>query len=457
MGNRKINWRKLPARAGVYLFKNEAGHVLYVGKSINIRERVKGHFGVRGRKSEAMILDTAIVESVPVGSELEALLLEAALIKKYLPKYNSRAKDDKHPLYIKITTREEFPKVSTSRHEDDSALTYTKSSSAYFGPFPSSGTVREVLRQIRRVFPYCSQKGIGNKGCFYSHLNLCNPCPGAIVKIEDKELRQVLKRQYRRNIRRIVMLLSGKIVKVKRGLAREMAKFSKKEKFEKAARVRDELRALEYITAPYSPTTAYLENPRLLEDLRETEIKELHQILRLHGMNINKFVSPTLEIKKPRRIECFHISHTGAASAVASMVTFINGEPEKNLYRRFRIRGGRTKDDFSMIREVIKRRLNHTSDWGEPDLIVVDGGKPQLSAARQYLKGEKSFPVIGLAKRLEEIVVPTDGGYMVLRLRSNNPALNLLQRLRDEAHRFAQNYHFKLRLKSLVAERLTKN
>lgn len=433
MGKEKNSWQKLSSRPGVYLFKGKAGKILYVGKSINIRERVKAHIKARGGKGEAMISEAQTVENIPVASELEALLLEAALIKKHLPRYNSRAKDDKHPLYIKITTGGEFPKVTTSRREDESSATC-------FGPFPSSSTVRQVLRQIRKVFPYCSQKGVGRRTCFYAHLMLCNPCPGDIVKVKDVGLRKALKRQYRRNIKKIVLLLSGNVTKVKHGLLKDMMKFSKEEKFEEAARIRNELRALEYITAPYTSTRAYLENPKLLEDLREAEIKELYEVLRRHRM----------DVKTPHRIECFDISHTGGVSAVASMVTFINGEPEKNLYRQFRIRQRGTRDDFSMMAEVVKRRLDHVLDWGEPDLIVVDGGKPQLSAAKKYLKGEKNFPVIGLAKRLEEIVVPKVGGYMVLRLRSNNPALNLLQRLRDEAHRFARSYHFKLRLQSLI-------
>lgn len=435
MGKERINYDRLPARAGVYLFKGRSGEVLYVGKSINVRERVKAHTAARGGKGESMILEARGLESIPVASELEALLLEAALIKRHLPKYNSQAKDDRHPLYIKITTSEDFPKITTSRYKDGPSAT------CYFGPFPSSSTVRQVLHQVRKVFPYCAQKGIGKKACFYSHLKLCDPCPADIAKVEDDELQKALKHQYRRNIKRIILLLSGKIVGVKRDLQNEMAKLSKEEKFEGAAQLRNELRALEYITTPYNPTNAYLENPKLLEDLREAEIKELYEALRLHR----------LDIKKPHRIECFDVSHTGGSAAVASMVTFVEGEPEKNLYRRFKIRRDRSRDDFSMMGEVIKRRLKHIKDWGSPDLLVVDGGKPQLSAARQYLKGEKSFPVISLAKRLEEIVVPKDGGYVILELRRNNPALNLLQRLRDEAHRFARSYHFKLRLQNLVA------
>ncbi|MDO8503085.1 MAG: GIY-YIG nuclease family protein [bacterium] len=444
MGKERINPNNLPPHPGVYLFKAKAGKILYVGKSINIRERVKAHIKARGGKGEAMISEAREVEGVPAASELEALLLEAVLIKKYLPKYNSQAKDDKHPLYIKITTCEDFPKITTSRREDDPKATY-------FGPFPSSSTVRQVLRQVRKVFPYCARKEIGKKACFYAHLKLCDPCPSDIVKIKDAKLRKALKRRYSRNIKRIILLLSGRIKSAKRNLQNEMRKHAREEKFEEAAEMRNELQALEYITTPYSPTSAYLENPKLLEDLREAEIKALYEVLRLHRMDINKFVSRRLEIKKPLRIECFDISHTGGTAAVASMVTFIKGEPEKNLYRRFKIRRDRSRDDFSMMGEVIKRRLDHVLDWGEPDLIVVDGGKPQLSAARQYLKGEKSFPVIGLAKRLEEIVVPKDGGYVVLQLRSNNPALKLLQRLRDEAHRFARSYHFKLRMKSLLS------
>lgn len=430
MVNLQKSVKRLPDRPGVYLFKGHVGQVLYVGKSINVRERVKSHLTAVGSKSQSLIVSAVSVESILVNYELEALLVEAELIKKYQPRYNSTAKDDKHPLYIKIS-KEEFPKIITCRREDES-------DAKYFGPFPSSSTVRQVLRQIRKIFPYCAQKKIGRKPCFYSHLGLCRPCPAEIRKVTDIDIDKgrEMKTQYKGNIRKIVLLLKGKNKTLKKKLEKEMKEVAGRQDFEKAAVIRDQLAQLSYITTPYKEAGAYLENPNLLSDLRADEIQSLQKLLKLQ--------------RPPHRIECFDVAHLGGVSTTASMVTFINGEPEKNLYRRFKVRTVKKSDDVVSMAETIKRRLKHFDDWGKPDLVLVDGGKPQVSATKEVLgnMGVKT-PVIGLAKRLEEIIVPTDGGFRILRLPTGSPALTLLQRLRDEAHRFARSYHFKLRLREL--------
>lgn len=425
---------RLPSRPGVYLFKGEAEEVMYVGKSINIRERVKSHIVSKGTKARRMVAASTQVEAIPVFSELDALLLESQLIREYLPRFNSASRDDKHPLYIKVTASDAFPKVLTSRREDEK-------SSRYFGPFPASSTVRTVLRQIRKVFPYCSQKSISRRGCFYSNIGLCNPCPDEILNIKNPKLKMELKKEYSNNIRRILLLLSGRKSVLEDRLKLQMGILSKAEKFEEAGLIRDQITRLNYITQPYTKTGAYLENPYLVEDLRSVELKAIKSVLKPYFN----------QLKLPKRIECFDVAHISGEDATCSLVTFINGEPEKNLYRRFRIKFGKTSDDLVMLSEAFGRRLNHLSDWGTPDLVLVDGGKGQVGVLRQVLKSRHlDIPMVGLAKRFEEVVVPLKQNRFVgIRLGRDNPALKILQRLRDEAHRFARAYHFKLRLESL--------
>lgn len=430
--NQKENLIKTP---GVYLFEDARGEIIYIGKSINVRERVNSHIHAVGTKSQTITQEAVTIRAIPVFSELEALLLEAVLIKKHLPRYNAAARDDKHPLYIKITTRDEFPKITTARKEDDPKA-------RYFGPFPSSSTVKSVLRQIRKVFPYCAQKRVGKNACFYAHIGLCGPCPSEIAQIADPEekLRQIA--LYKSNIRKIVTLLSGKTKRLEKQLLGDMKAAVLSQNFEEAARIRDQQRQMAYITRPYQKTQAYLENPNLVADIRQGELKTLRDVLSPYYS-----LPPTIS-----RLECYDVAHTGGEATTCSLVTFVGGEPEKNLYRRFKIKHVNQIDDYASLQETLKRRLNHLDDWGKPDIIVVDGGKGQVSATQQVLKEHGiSIPLIGLAKRLEEIVIPLpDGDFKVLLLGKGNPGVKLLQRMRDEAHRFARSYHFKLRLKELL-------
>jgi len=418
--------------------------VLYVGKSISVRDRVKQHLASDYEKTRALISSAQMIEAIPVASELEALLLEANLIKQNLPHYNSTAKDDKHPLYIKIT-KEDYPKVITSRKEEDGR-------GLYFGPFPSSSAVKSVLRRVRRIFPYHSQNKIGKRPCLYAHLGLCNPCPSFIEHVQNSEDKVRLVIQYKKNILCIRDLLSGKSKSLHKGLEKEMINAAKQEDFELASKIRDQIKNLEYITAPYKSPREYLENPNLLEDIRQNEAKSLYELLKPHFKYL----------KYPARIECYDVSHLSGKNTTSSMVTFVNGEPEKTFYRHFKIKSKDSRDDYANLQETLKRRFKHFVDWGKPDLIIIDGGKGQISAARLVLKEHSMhIPLIGLAKRLEEVVIPRlhlggvnvkeklDVGFIVFRLPAGSPALSLLQRMRDEAHRFARRYHFKLRLRSL--------
>lgn len=408
--------KSLPESPGVYLFKiGEAP--IYIGKAINLKRRVGSYFdNDLEPKTQAMVSEAENLDYIEVGSELEALLLEAKLIRSYMPKYNSASKDDKHPLYIKIT-KEEYPRVITVRKNDDIPTL------AIFGPFPSSTIVYSVLRMLRRIFPFSDHK-LGKRACIYSHMGLCFPCPNTIATKEDE-------REYFKNIKSIKAILSGRIETVQKQLKADMKQFSDNENFEEANKVLDQIQRLDYITQSRIPTESYLANPNLNEDIRVRELTQLKNILNAHFVNI-----ATLQ-----RIECYDIAHLAGSSPTASMVTFVNGEPDKSLYRHFRIKNAKGGDDYEALSEVAKRRKKYFDSWGKPDLIIVDGGKGQVEAFRKEIA---SIPIVGIAKRLETLIVNKE------QIRLNGSALNLVARIRDEAHRFARVYHHKLVTKNML-------
>jgi len=403
----------LPEKSGVYLFKTEKGEILYIGKALNLRQRVRSHFQ-EGR--DLFFLEKiARIDYILVDSEFEALLLEASLIKKYTPRYNIRLKDDKSPLYIKITD-EEFPRVYPARKTEGG-----------FGPYPSAKTVRLVLKYLRRIFPYRSCKKLPRKPCLYFDLNLCK----AVCVNQSPED----KKEYQKTIFRLKNLLSQKSQKVINDLNKEMRKKAEKEDFLGAKEIKEKILQIEYLFKKRHLPEEYLKDPNLILNLRKEELWELEKILGLK--------------KEIVRIEGFDISNLAGKMATGGMVVFINGEPDKSFYRRFKIKITQKKDDISMMREVIFRRLKHP-EWNLPDLILVDGGKGQIKACMDSLKNlGLEIPVIGLAKRWETVMIPRGEKGIIkfkeIKLPINSPALNLLKRIRDESHRFARNYHLKLR------------
>ncbi len=430
---KKAAFRLLPQEPGVYIFwKKKAA--IYIGKAVDLKARLSSYLAVSlSPKTKKMLEEAESVSIIKVRTELESLLLEAYLVHKNQPRYNFALKDDKHPLYIKIT-KEKYPRVITARkiEEKDANL-------AFYGPFSSSESVRGVLKMLRRVFPYSDHK-LGKRGCIYSQIGLCNPCPNEIEKEKNLHLRNSLRRQYLRNINYIKGVLAGNIEKVKNELTKTMNRLAKEEKFEEAKIILEQITRLNYITQPRIPTNYFLENPNFIEDIHKIETHSLRKIL-LNWLNIGQKLS---------RIECFDVAHLAGSFPTASMVTFINGEPEKSYYRHFKIRQTKTNSDIDSIGEVAKRRIKYLSDWGKPDLIIVDGGAAQVGAFTEVFKNEK-IPVLGLAKRLETLVIPSDKlKTKYVQVRIHGPALNLLQRLRDEAHRFARRYHHSLIRKSLL-------
>lgn len=403
---------KIPHKPGVYLFKDKAGRIIYVGKAIDLYNRVASYFlasqATPGSVRTAILVDKiADVDTVIVESELEALILEANLIKKYLPAFNVRLTDDKDYLYIGIT-RENFPKVITLRKKD------LKRVKKYFGPFPSAKTVRDTLKDLRRIFPWCSG---GRRACFYYHLGLC---PGACVGLISQD-------DYNKIIKRFSKFLDGKKEELLNELVHEMKIASKQLRFEEADKVKKMIDGINYLTQT-NRTRLYLENPNFYQQETKKALEVLQKDLTL--------------TKLPERIEAYDISNIQGKDATGSMVVLTNGEEDKSQYRRFKIHITGRPNDVGMMKEMIKRRLKH-KEWESPDLILVDGGRGQAGVVKLETRNLKlEIPIYGLAKRME-LLYPPEGE--VIKLPRKSLSLKLLQKIRDEAHRFAISYHRKLR------------
>ena len=428
--SKKEYLKDIPETSGIYVFW-KGSEIIYIGKAINLKSRLESYFSINlAPKTRNMVGESTHISLIKVTSELEALLLEARLIKDYQPKYNFISKDDKHALYIKIT-KEKYPRVVTARKVDE------EGSLSFFGPFPSSTKVYSVLRFLRKNFPYSDHK-IGKRPCIYSQIGLCSPCPNQIERIEDVELKTLETSKYKRNIRMIKKILNGDINKVVSDLQKEMDVYSKEEKYEEAAKVKREIESLIYITQNVVSENLFLENPNLSSDLREKEIKDLQGI-----------IFDTLGVKKDiKRIECFDISHISGYLPTASMVTFIDGEADKRFYRKFKVRVNKNSDTESLS-EIAGRRIKNMEAWGKPDLILVDGGKGQVGAFNKEFS-RLDITIIGIAKRYETLVFLKNGKFIEYRLH-RSVALNLVQRIRDESHRFAKKYHNLLFKKNLLS------
>ena len=409
---------------------------MYVGKAKNLRKRVGSYFAKYiefGPRIKSLVSKVKQIKTITVASEIEALLLEIKYIKKYKPKYNIRFIDGKNYPLIRVTTKDNYPKVLIVRRPEDKR-------SKYFGPFPNANAVRLVLRIIRKIFPYQSAQNHGKKICLYYHLRLC-PCPpvfsaqGGPASGWDS---RVFKKDYKKTIQHIIDFLNGDTRKIIRDLTSERNYLSKNENFEKANSIQNKINAIELITGPfYKPIFDYEVNPNFKEDLRKKEISDLKEVLNKNDVKVQ-----TLE-----RIECYDISNISGTNATGSLVVFTNGEKDGNWYRKFKVRLDNGPNDFAMMQEVIQRRMRHY-EWPMPNLIIVDGGKGQISTAKKVLRELKmQIPLIGLAKR-EETIITSDSEE--ISLPKDSGALKLIMRIRDEAHRFAIAYHRKLRSKAFL-------
>jgi excinuclease ABC subunit C len=424
------SWRLLPPKPGVYIFKDQQQVIIYVGKAKNLHTRVGSYLKPPtqlGSKTLAMVTKAVTLETIEVASELEALLLESRLIKKFQPFYNLISKDDKSPYYIHIT-KEAFPKPVTNHDSKQAAA----------GPFLNRYVTTQILRQFRRVAPYCVAPRPVKRPCLYSHMGLCHPCPGQITSPDEK-------RAYLANITRLKKLLSGQFSAVKTALTHQMLIESDVQNFEQAAILRNYLRSLEQLlTTPVSPDD-YIENPNLTQDLRQAAVDTLSRLLKLPKLN---------------RIEMYDNAHLSGTSATAAMTVAMDGALSPRFYRHFTIKNARPDSDVDMMKEVLSRRFQNP-DWPNPDLIVLDGGKPQLSAVLNITpppplklrggvgEGDIEIMLIALAKREESILIPMGNSFQEIRLPKSHPGLQLLQQLRDEAHRFSRRLHHLHRSKDL--------
>lgn len=419
-----------------------------------------------GSKTAALVSQVHKIRITIVESELESLLLEAFYIKKFDPKYNIRLTDNKSYPLIRITYNDAYPAILVARRIEDPK-------SLYFGPYPEGGgAVKLVLRTIRRIFPFQSTMNHPKKRCLYHHLGLC-PCLPVTNSPEEK-------RAYKANLRSIIRILEGESPQLLKELEKERDAASNEERFEDAAVLQKKIHAMEFITKPFHLPFAYDVNPNLRSDVREEESKELLIILQKAGYALTSL----------HKIECYDISHIQGTNTTASLVVFVAGEKASGMYRRFKVRLEKTPDDFASMREVLQRRLKHT-EWEMPDLVIVDGGKGQVSAALAVFNELGiTIPLIGLAKREETIVIPLNhplitrhsepsseglrrseesiseenrkdssplaqndktGSFKEIVLPKNSKALHLIQRIRDEAHRFAITYHRNLRSKTAIS------
>lgn len=442
---------ELPTKPGVYIFKDSTGLILYVGKAINLKARVGSYFSKTGDgrpKLRTLIPQINTIETIEVLSEFEALILEAALIKKHIPKYNTAAKDDKQPLYISITS-EDFPKIRTIRRNQITELDQV------YGPFPSAGTVKQVLKSLRKIFPFCSCELNRGRPCLNAAIGLCNPSPRAILVQADPTIQAQKKREYRRKINYIRQLLEGKSNKVITDLTEHMEQSAQSEQFESAAEYRDTIARINTLLQPRNPAKLYLNNPYIAQEIRQYGLDELQRVLNLTGIQ-----PPVANL---HRIEGYDIATLLGKQTTGSLVVFYAGEPLNSDYRHFRISQEHAHADILSMNEMLSRRFSPKhSDWPLPDLIVVDGGLTQLRAAQASLTAQGiNLPLVGLAKRYEQLYVPLftasvshlekpAKSYTILTLDHSSPALHIVQHLRDEAHRFARRYHHKLRKKKVL-------
>ncbi|ETI98074.1 MAG: UvrABC system protein C [Veillonella dispar DORA_11] len=525
----------LPTTPGVYLWRDQYNRIIYVGKAINLRNRVRSYVrndANRAPKVTAMMKRAVDVEVIQTKTEMEALILENTLIKEHEPKYNIRLRDDKTYPYVKISVQEDYPRVyMTRRLERDGAK--------YFGPFTDVTSVHVVLKLIRQCYPLRTCKSMKvERPCLQYHMHYCEaPCFNKI-SVPD----------YRKYIDEIIELFEGKPIPLLKEIKSKMEAAAEDLRFEDAARYRDQLSSIEKIQEKQRMVTQrgdldvlglavdtsmacvqllFIRGGRLLgrenyfvqhdgdssETIMTDFIKQYYgdtnfipkELLlpmestdrdlltewftQLKGQHVDvsvpqrgykmdmikmahenaetfleerrrqwqhqidktggavKKLAEILDLPRlPERMECFDISHTQGAETVASMVVFEGGKPAKKEYRRFKLKTTQGKpDDFKSMAEIMERRYGNETDWPMPDLIIIDGGKGQLNAALPLIRavGVTDVPVISLAKRIEEVFV--EGQSESIILSHHTPELQLLQQIRDEAHRFAITYHRKLR------------
>ncbi|MFH1836666.1 MAG: excinuclease ABC subunit UvrC [Candidatus Omnitrophota bacterium] len=405
---------KLPGSPGVYKFLDKKKHIIYVGKAINLKKRVASYFTegkVRDNRLELLACEVKYIDHISASSEAEALIYEAGLIKDHRPKYNIELKDDKSYPFLKLSINKKFPKLTITRRKmNDGAL--------YYGPYVNVKLLKEAVSFMKKVFPLRSCGTLKKKVCLEFHLEQClGPCENNVTH-----------KEYMGKVKQLKKFLEGKKESLIEALGEEMKKDSKKKEYEKAISVKRRIEALTAVQTLHN---------RAQEPVFG-ELDELKNILKLKSV--------------PMKIECFDISNISGKEAVGSMVRFVAGRPHKADYRRFRIKECNAIDDYSMIREVVRRRYSRLvkENRALPDLVIIDGGKGHLSVAHEELRkiGLDDMRIASIAKEHNHLYNLTER--IPIKLSPGSRVLFLIQRIRDEAHRFAISYHRKLRSKKML-------
>ena len=406
----------MPKTAGVYSFwqKNK---IIYIGKAINIQSRVKNHFSQPSYRDNLFIDKIDKIGFIKTGSEISALILEANLIKEYQPKYNVVWKDDKNYFYVAVVeNKNKIPYVFITHQLQ---TTHYPLQAQYIGPFVDGNAIKKTLRFLRKIFPYYISSKHFKLKCGYCHLDLC-PGPNPDIL------------QYKKNIKKLILVLQGKSPTVLNLLKKEMKQASDLQNFETAGKIRDKIRNLEQVMSHYSPDSR-LREKRLWENWEKTE----------------KLLQNILEIKNPiQKIECYDVSNIQGKFATASMIVFTKGKPDKNEYKKFKIKMVNEPNDIAMLKETLIRRFTHR-EWTLPQVILIDGGKAQLNVAINSKPQNSNIKVISIAKGRQELFIENKKTPIPLK-ELPQEIYNLIVNLDNEAHRFAINYHKKLRKQNLL-------
>lgn len=432
--------KTLPNQPGVYFHKNAKGEIIYVGKAAVLKNRVRQYFQdsrIRDAKTDVLVGEIVDTDWITTESEIDALFLESEMVKRYKPRYNILLQDDKSQIFVRVPMEEPYPAISFTRQPlDDGA--------DYYGPYYNGFAVKKALRYLRRVFPYSTHVIMPKRVCLQYHLGLC---PG----VEEQKITSA---DYKKTLRKLLMYLKGERVKLVKQMESEMTVAAKHQDYETAAKRRNQIYNLKQ-----------LQKQIVFSD---REFMDISKDQALSGL------SKLLGIPVLRRIEGYDISHMQGTNNVASMVVATNGLADKAEYRKFKMRIP-GNDDFAHMYETLSRRFSGKHlDWPKPDLLLIDGGKGQLGAALDAVEERGvDIPAVGLAKRLEEIVIhktrshvaldasaypeafitENDDFYVVL-LPKNSHIVKLLQRVRDESHRFAVSYHTVLKRQRQTASEL---
>ncbi len=410
--------KNLPKESGVYTFKGLHGKRLYIGKAVNLKTRISSYLKTNDVRIQKMVSLAKSLEHIATGSDIEALILESQLIKRFRPPFNIVMRDDKQYAFVGFTA-EEYPKIFITHQP-------TKNQN-FIGPFTDVGALKITLRYLRRIFPYCTCKKPHNNYCLNYHIG---KCPGiCCLKHPDAIFNfQFLISNYKNNVKAIRGILDGKRVSLIKKLEKEMVQLAQKEELEKAIELRNKILGLKRV----------FENAMIIKnsEILKTHRSGLESLLKLQKLII--------------RIEGYDVSNIQGTHATGSMVTFINGQPDKNFYRKFKIYTKYSPNDTAMLKEILERRFKH-EEWPFPDLVLVDGGKGQVNTAVKTLKEMAiKIQVVGISKNEHhlghQLVVP--GRKALLPLTKLSPTdKNLLLQIDSEAHRFAIGYYRKLHRK----------